>query len=62
MIGEVCNGELNIQKDVFIEPTRVKESLLYQDGNISYTRFLNKSAQSKRFKNTVISFTKQQKI
>ena len=22
MIGEVCNGELNIQKDVFIEPTR----------------------------------------
>ena len=22
MIGEVCNGEMNIQKDVFIEPTR----------------------------------------
>ena len=40
MIGEVCNGELNIQKMSLLKRLEVKESMLYIDGIISHIRFL----------------------
>ena len=57
MIGEVCNGELNIQKDVFIEPTRGQRKYVIPRWNPFHTLdFLCRNAQSKRFKNTGYKF------
>ena len=57
MIGEVCNGELNIQKDVFIEPTRGQRKYVIPRWNPFHTLdFFLKNAQSKRFKNTGYKF------
>ena len=57
MIGEVCNGEMNIQKDVFIEPTRGQRKFVIPRWNPFHTLdFLCRNAQSKRFKNTGYKF------
>ena len=61
MIGEVCNGEMNIQKDVYVEATRGQRKFVIPRWNAFHTLdFLCRNAQSKDLRTQVISFTKQQ--